>query len=251
MTKIFISLISIILFTSCKEELAPIEVIKEVEVQPELVSEDTFNYDTLTGLYIGDFSDSKIRIIINYASKTKAIGYNIHKGLLRNLSGSVLKSNDTIYMTLAEPGDHKYDGVFNLTFVGADENPSAIWASNSGEVKPKVFSLAKKNKKGNNDELNEFNFHNYFDASFDTIGNYTFNDDGFMVFTFYPTNDKEERVEQYNAIKGTWSYEKPIVTFEWEDNNLFPSIEKFEVIEEEYGYEMKQENGRTITTMYW
>ncbi len=252
MLKITLILTSVFLFVSCQEKLEPIEVIKEVEVQPELIEEDYFNYDTLKGIYTGDFAGSKIRIIVNYSSNTNAIGYNIHKGLQRNISGKVLNSNDTIFMTLAEPGDHKYDGVFNLTFIGEDQHPTAIWASNSGKIKPKTFSLTKKVvEEFDDDKLNENSIPAYFDSAMDSIGIYNFDEDGFVVFIYYPSSDKENRIEQYQEIKGTWSFNDKKITIDWENNDLFGSSEIFSVIKNDYEFHMIEEGGRTITPSYW
>ena len=253
MMKTVFFLSAILLFASCQEELEPIEVIKEVEIQPEMVAEDNFNYDTLQGIYSGDFAGSSIRIIVSYASGSNAIGYNIHKGLQRNLTGKVLNSNDTIYMTLAEPGDHEYDGVFTLTFVGEDQNPSAMWVSNSGEIKAKFFSISKLIKRRyDGGKLSESDIPGFFDASSDTLGDYSFSNDGFVSFKYYPESDRENRVEQYQKIKGTWSYKDEKVIIDWEKNKLFQSPEIFKIIKlDDYElYLQKADSSRTIWPMY-
>lgn len=251
-------LFSLLFFAlSCQEKLEPVQVTKEVKIQPELIVLDEFNYDTLKGIYTGDFAGSKIRIILNYVSKSNAIGYNIHKGLQRNISGKVLKSNDSIFISLAEPGDHEFDGVFNLTFIGEDNNPSAIWASNSGEIKPKNFSLEKSIQNNiDSEELSEKSISEYFGMASDTIGDYFFEDDGFVSMKYYAFSDMENRIEQYSEIKGTWSFDQTnkTINIDWEKNDVFEEqTETFDIIKEEYEFFMKErsENGRTITTFYW
>ena len=46
---VYLMLIALV-FLSCREEPKTIEIIKEVEIQPDMISEDDFNYDTLKGI---------------------------------------------------------------------------------------------------------------------------------------------------------------------------------------------------------
>ena len=138
--------ISFLLFLilSCTSKSEPKEEIKIEKVEAEIPPIDNFNYDTLQGMYIGDFSGSEIRIILNYVSQKNAIGYNIHKGLQRNLNGKVSRSNDSIQMVLSEPGDNKYDGVFTINFIGEGKKPTGVWVSGSGEFPDQKFKLKNK-----------------------------------------------------------------------------------------------------------
>jgi len=251
--KILYLMLIALVFLSCREEPKTIEIIKEVEIQPDMISEDDFNYDTLKGIYSGDFAGSSIRIVVTYVSSTNVLGYNIHKGLQRNISGKVLKSNDTIYMTLAEPGDHEFDGIFNLTFFDADIEPTAIWTSNSGAIKPKSFTLKKYvREKYDPEKLTESTITSFFDASSDTIGEYYFNEDGFVEFKYYPETDSENRIEQYKKIKGTWSFNLTKLIIDWEKNSLFEQNEIFHIVKmDEYElYLQKVDSSRTIWPMY-
>jgi hypothetical protein len=48
-----------------------------------------------------------------------------------------------VQIVLNEPGDHEFDGVFTLYFVGNDYEPTGIWKSNSGKLKERNFNLSK------------------------------------------------------------------------------------------------------------
>ena len=74
----------IVTLMSCEDKTIIQEEIKINKIEAEIPQEDNFHYDTLQGMYIGDFGGSDIRLIINYVSNKNAIGYNIHKGLQRN-----------------------------------------------------------------------------------------------------------------------------------------------------------------------
>ena len=253
MHKLFFILSSVLLFNSCQEKAELIETIKEVSVETSMIADDTFNYDTLKGIYTGDFAGSQIRIILNYISQSNAIGYNIHKGLQRNINGKVLKSEDTIYLTLSEPGDHEYDGIFNLAFIGEDQNPTGFWVCNNSEIKPKEFTLSKVIVPPFDfEELTSGNFTNYFGFVSDSIGSYSFEDDGFVAFEYYPVIDDENRIEQLIEIRGTWSLKDAILTIDWQENSLFTDKkESFEILQTEYqSYYLKNED-RTLDNYYF
>ena len=243
------------LLNSCQEELAPVEVITEVLVPPVLLEEDDFKYDTLKGIYTSDFSGSTIRVILNYVGRSKVVGYNIHKGLQRNISGTLQKSNDTIYMTISEPGDHEFDGVFHLKFIGIDNEPTGIWICNDASIQPKQLNFTKSPPRNWNDsgDMSEGIFLNYFNFSRDTVGDYSFDDDGLVMYSYYPTSDNENRVEQLMTIKGNWSYDNESITIEWEKNDYFEErLELFNVIKEgDYEIHLVKNNSRTIEPYYY
>src|SRR5829696_6629260 len=104
-------LITAYLLASCnqvkKEDEVPVvkgKTFVTLPVAPEKVK----------GTYIGDFKGSPIAITLNYVSDNHASGYNIHKGLTRNVSGTVEASENGLHLVLEEPGNNQYDGKFDL-----------------------------------------------------------------------------------------------------------------------------------------
>ncbi len=213
----------IYIFSGCSEESAQPDTLVE-KVPAVIPEEDLFDYDTLQGMYIGDFAGSDIRIILNYVSMKNAIGYNIHKGLLRNLTGKVSRSGDSVTIILNEPGDNEFDGVFTLNFVGDDHKPTGTWESNSGKIPKRNFELKKMIRKEAKDEndINLSNFADHFGYLSDTIGDYQFKDDGLCIFEYYPKHDYEGRVEQLVEVRGSWSLDGKTVTVEWQPSKAFP-----------------------------
>ena len=64
----FLSALLIGLF-SCKEQSPEVkEVVQVKKIEPVIPEADNFDYDTLRGLYMGDFGGSPIRIVLNYVS---------------------------------------------------------------------------------------------------------------------------------------------------------------------------------------
>lgn len=242
-------LLGIILFSAC-QEAEPItkDVIQLEEIEANIPDEDLFDYDTLQGMYVGNFGGSDIRIILNYVSKTNAVGYNIHKGLQRNLSGRVTRSNDSTNVFLAEPGDHEFDGVFQLLFIGKDTEPQGTWKSNSGLISPKAFTL-KRVKSGKatwkvDEDITFENLHSYFNNAYDSLGEYSFKSDGLVIFSYYPggywsdnynQTEAERSKKQMKQIQGTWSMDNEFVTVAWEANKILPqSNMRYEIQKGDY-----------------
>lgn len=209
--------------TACGDEVATTDEPKVIEVEAVIPEEDLFNYDTLRGMYIGDFGGSEIRIILNYVSQKNAIGYNIHKGLQRNLNGKVRRSGDSIQLVLNEPGDNQFDGVFTLDFMGEDDRPSGVWVSGSGKIPKQNFKLSRVVPKEFNSEdpVDITNFANYFGFISDSIGEYRFKENGLCIFKYYPKTSNGEISDQLQEIKGSWSLKGKNVTIDWQPNKVF------------------------------
>lgn len=260
-------IVGIALFTACQESEPITKDVVEIEgITADIPDADLFNYDTLQGMYVGNFGGSDIRIILNYVSKTNAVGYNIHKGLQRNLSGKVTRSGDSITVFMAEPGDHEFDGVFELLFVGEGSEPQGSWKSNSGIISPKEFKLTRvQTKEGvdweNNEKITMQNLHNYFSEADDSLGEYSFKSDGLVVFSYYEGgywgdgSDEENEIErskkQMKQIQGTWSMDVKYVTVAWEPNKVLPKLKmRYEVKQGEYEAELFWKDNSIYMRMY-
>lgn len=252
--KLFTLVIISIIIVSCSSESPETKKTVEIEyVENEIPPIDDFQYDTLQGMYTGDFAGSEIRVILNYVSGTNVIGYNIHKGLQRNINGKLTRNGDTIVMTLPEPGDHEFDGVFGLTFIGIDKNPKATWTSNSGKISAKKFKLKKlEAPKDDKEGINQSNFANYFGYVYDTLGSYTFESDGFCLYEYYPKTDEKNRIEQLKEVKGNWSLNGNTVTIEWQKNKTFPQEKMIlEIVKGEYEEYMLKGSDRNLYYYYY
>jgi hypothetical protein len=263
MRNYFYSLFILGLLTTCSDSDSK-DSVNYKGIEAEIPEEDVFDYDTLQGMYIGDFGGSDIRIVLNYVSKTNAIGYNIHKGLQRNLSGKVKRSGDSVTVYMAEPGDHEFDGVFELLFIGENPTPKGTWKSNSGIISPKKFSLHRvqpdegKNWQGN-EKITFENLHLFFSEASDTLGDYSFKSDGLVIFTYYPggywSDDEETDAvrskKQMTEILGTWAMKGNKVTISWAQNRVFPYPEmRYEVRQSDYEAELYRDGNPIYMRMY-
>jgi hypothetical protein len=101
----------------------------------------------LLGSFVGAFGNNKITLLITKASGDTVEGRSVVGGNDRPFSGT-LKNNSDVYTIVAkEPGDDKYDGIFNLT-VNAKQ-PDVVtgtWEPNTpgAHLGSKTFSLQRK-----------------------------------------------------------------------------------------------------------
>lgn len=189
---------------------------------------DTFRFDTLRGIYFGDFGGHEIRIAINFVSENHAVGYNILKGLQRNIAGKVTMKAETIEMELAEPGDDKNDGVFSLSVNRQTLEMNGSWKPNIPGRKTKTFRLQKMEEPDlEYGVLNAADFANAFSFVMDSIGELRFHEDGLCVYSWYPDKDDEMHREQLEEIEGSWAFSKNKVTVDWKANSVFPSKSVF------------------------
>jgi len=194
------------------------------------------DFDTLRGLYTGNFGDGFINIALTYVNDKKAIGYNIHKGLQRNISGSVVQKSDCFELTLNEPGDNPYDGIFTLVISKKDGSVQANWTANDPKIKAKKFSLKKQATRISEDsksiydggEMNETNFMELFSDSDFESGHLEFRENGVVLYTYYPDGQVNEQQE---IIKGSWKIPDPkTVVIEWSKNPRFnPQLMTFQL----------------------
>jgi len=255
MKSFYLILSTCLLFIACQEKPKEQEV-KIENIEAEIPDEDTFPYDTLQGMYMADFGGSPIRIVLNYVSGSNAIGYNLHKGLQRNITGNVTRSGDSIQLVLSEPGDNEYDGVFTLTFLGMNDNtPSGTWEANNKKIPSQKFTLKRIDQPENesNEEITITNFARIFSQMSDSIGEYIFSEDGFVKLQYYPDKDLDWDKQQYEVIKGSWDLQGERVIINWEPNDIFKSNKlELTIKKYEYGeYSLIGNKGHEIYMMWY
>ncbi|AEA42064.1 hypothetical protein [Fluviicola taffensis] len=228
---LFIGISSLLLAVSCSSETeTKTTSTVEKNAADSLKVEEWFpetNFDTLRGMYTGDFGDGFINIVLTYVNDKKAIGYNIHKGLQRNISGSVVQKKEAFELTLNEPGDNQYDGIFVLTISKKDGSVNASWTANNPKISSKKFKLKKQQITKNDDsksiyeggEFSENSFMEFFSYANLGVGNVEFKENGIVRFSYYPEGQENEQLE---IINGSWKFtDKKTLVIEWSKNALF------------------------------
>lgn len=183
-------------------------------------NDDTLAVVKLPGTYMGDFGSGNIYITLNYSNGKQVAGYNVHKGLRRNLRGEVKRDNDNWIVTLTEPGDHPFDGKFELTFDHQFAKGKGSWTPlNNTTLKAKSFNLQRTEDGGG---MSGSTFNMFLIESSNNKSDLTFDLDGSCLLQYYPKINDSTFAEQMIKIKGT--YQKATdstVTVNWEKNSLF------------------------------
>ncbi|MGC4100992.1 YARHG domain-containing protein [Ferruginibacter sp.] len=101
----------------------------------------------ILGSFVGDFGDNKITLLITKASGDTIEGRSVVGGNDRPFSGTFKNTGDVYAITASEPGDDKYDGVFNISIdVTKPDVITGSWTPNKpGEnLAAKRFTLERK-----------------------------------------------------------------------------------------------------------
>jgi len=184
-------------------------------------NDDTLAVTKLPGVYMGDFGNGNIYITLNYSNGKQVAGYNVHKGLRRNLRGEVKRDNDNWVVTLTEPGDHPFDGKFALTFDHQFAKGKGTWTPlNNTSLKTKSFDLQRTEQGDYTMTGNTFSM--FLVETDGAKSDFAFDPDGSCLLQYYEKINDSTFAEQMIKVKGT--YQKATdstVTINWEKNTLF------------------------------
>lgn len=233
----------------------------EVTENPEETEEyPVYNWDTLRGIYSGKFSDKEININLTYVSEFNAVGYSVMSGLIRNISGKVTHTEDSVQITLAEPGDHVHDGTFYLSVHKQNLRLNGTWVAFNSSIPSKTFSLKKKKAISfdgvdYNEPVTGENFSVFYNHCRDSLGEYYFSEDGSVIYDFYNTPDEyESESGAMQRAKGSWSYKANVITVFWQPNFAYPHLKsQFKIVEDksdDYRYLQLVGEGRVIYSTY-
>ncbi|SEK86236.1 hypothetical protein SAMN04488505_1011027 [Chitinophaga rupis] len=170
------------------------------------------------GLYKGDFGGAPIFITINYTSPNHLAGYNVHKGLRRNLSGTLKQEGDRWVATLNEPGDHPFDGHFKLVFDKEFTTAKGHWEPlDKKALQEKNFTLNFVKRTEENESISVLNY-----PFTSEQGELYFDEDGSCLFDYYPKVTDSTYAEQSITLKGTWEQKGDTIHVNWQPNEEFP-----------------------------
>ena len=103
-------------------------------------------------------------------------------------------------------------------------------------------------------DITTSNLHQFFGEASDTLGEYSFKDDGLVIFSYYPGGYEWEEGpsnQQMTEIQGTWSLKGQRVTIDWEDNKVFPSrMMSYVIRKDDWEAELHREGNSIYMRMY-
>ncbi|MCF6401969.1 hypothetical protein L3C95_03740 [Chitinophaga filiformis] len=166
----------------------------------------------IMGTYKGDFGGSPIYITINYCSGNKIAGYNTHKGLRRNVSGSITNKGDNLDIQLFEPGDHEFDGVFSLMMDTSLTKATGAWKPvNNKSLSEKQLALTRL--------IKDAESLGYMTGDHSDI---SFNSDGSCTLNYYEKINDSTFSQQMNTLRGTWEKQSDtVVVVNWQPNPVY------------------------------
>ncbi|WP_271769986.1 YARHG domain-containing protein [Aquimarina algiphila] len=125
-----------------KSESSQTNVKKEPIIKQfkKRVFEEESDHKNLISYYVGDFSaaqfnennpsyTNRINISINHIKDDSIYGHSVVAGNIRPFKGRF--DPKTLYAEVSEPGDDKYDGVFEFTFYPKKKTLEGIWIANN------------------------------------------------------------------------------------------------------------------------
>lgn len=166
----------------------------------------------ILGTYKGDFGGSPIYITINYCSGNKIAGYNTHKGLRRNVSGTITDKGSKLDIRLSEPGDHEFDGIFSLVMDTSLTTASGSWKpANNKSLTAKQLTITKLQQ--TTDNLG------YFSGDHSDID---FSADGSCTLNYYEKINDSTFSAQMTTLRGTWEKQpNNEVLVNWQANPVY------------------------------
>lgn len=167
----------------------------------------------LTGTYDGHFKEGMMTLVINYVSDSIVSGYDLHKGLRRNLNGEVRRKGDSLALILREPGNNPLDGVFYLSMDTAGRAITGKWTP------PERSSLSagpvdlKRWEKDSSDDENSGAWNG-------DLGTLSFNGDGSCELGYSGSGDP---AGDGTTVWGIYEQKGNTIYIEWEPNKYLPS----------------------------
>lgn len=178
MKKTMLLLIAVSLFISCKKETET----ASKQVVSEKIEAD--QYKDYYGNWVGDFvardvslnahdysNSNKITLIIKKIENNKAYGQSIVSGNSRPMVGEIKKLDNGLEFILKEPGDNKYDGVFEFSIVG--NKLMGLWRANdkNAHVLSRRYELVKQEFKYNPNLMlpEEDEYVDYYNVKIDSM----------------------------------------------------------------------------------
>lgn len=192
----------------------------------------TFDTKMFEGEYIGNFGDAHIVVVLSYVQGKNVSGYNIHKGLKRNIKGNLTTTNDVYRFKLEEPGDNPYDGKFDFTLEPEKFTGKGTWTPNDKKkLTAKSFELQQRIR-----DTTESDFIGFWDGA----EMMEIKLDGFAELSYWDEVKNEGEISQKHVIRGQWIVEKETITIEW-SNNPYNHGEKYVLV-----YSQDEDGAKTL-----
>ena len=181
-----------------------------------------FPVSKFEGSYSGSFDRGFITIVLNYVQGSTASGYDIQRGLRRNINGKLSPGGKSFSFLLKEPGDNVSDGIFQFTIDTSKFILNGAWKPHDTlNILSRPLVLKRQPKK------NEQNYENDLGTWIPATGNYStdttldFSGEGICEFRFYQFPG--DSTSQLLSVKGSYIRENDSVLIDWQKNTWTPA----------------------------
>ncbi len=96
------------------------------------------------GNWVGFLGDNKVNISIQEVAGNTIAGKSIAAGNYRDIKGTIEDKGSEYVIHMTEPGDDKYDGVFDFSIKKEGWVCSGKWVPNDKTLQTKLFTCSKK-----------------------------------------------------------------------------------------------------------
>ncbi len=205
---------------------------------------------SLIGTYQGKLGKSAASVVINYINGDIVSGYDVIKGVRRNLNGRLKDQGKTVDFDLTDPGENATDGHYVVTLDTLQQTLTGTWKPmHPDKASEQPLSMKKKKQyKPEDDAIGMYEWMGMGEGA--RGGTLSFYDDGLCTFSYY--KNRNDSTDQLNTIKGTYIRTKKSVTIDWETNDVFSASHMFlRMVDTALTPEYPQDTARVLTGNGW
>ncbi|HXB32454.1 MAG TPA: hypothetical protein VNV35_03495 [Puia sp.] len=173
----------------------------------------------LRGSYSGNFKKGLLTVVINYVAGNIVSGYDRHRGLRRNLNGSIEERDSDYVLVLKEPGGSPYDGTFYLSMDKSGQKITGNWIPiDSTRIHSGTLNLSRSGQSGNDDD--DF----YFADWRGDLGTLSFSTDNTCKLEYDQDSTAHDVNDQLITINGNFLKKSDTILIDWQNNKRMPSL---------------------------
>jgi hypothetical protein len=176
----------------------------------------------MLGSWSGKFKSGLLTLVINYVSGNIVSGYDLHKGIHRNVNGQIEEKDGQYALVLKEPGGNPFDGVFYLTMDKTAKQITGTWVPvDSSKIHSGTLTLTR-GTEPENDTVERFNDLYYATWQGD-LGAISFSKDNTCKLEYYPDSTATDPHPQLVTINGNYIRSSDTLLIDWQTNKRTPA----------------------------
>jgi hypothetical protein len=179
----------------------------------------------LQGSYSGKFKSGLLTLVINYISGNTVSGYDLHKGVRRNVNGEIEKKAGQYALVLREPGGNPFDGIFYLTMDQEARTVNGRWVPvDSSRTHSAALTLTRGTKQDAADSTGGYVRTLYDDRWEGDLGTLYFTEDNTCKLEYYPDSNAAGATAQLVTVNGNYVQSADTVLIDWQNNKRTPTL---------------------------